>query len=110
VTRARRHHHSVYVVELAKDVLNELRFVRANPDYRLGFPCVYVGMTGLAPDLRFDKHKAGIQSNKFVRLYGLHLVPRLYEAYNPMPYDAARDMEVELAISLREKGYGVWQG
>jgi hypothetical protein len=30
--------------------------------------------------------------------------------YNPMPYDAARDMEVELAISLREKGYGVWQG
>jgi hypothetical protein len=26
-----------------------------------------------------------------------------------MPYDAARDMEVELAIGLREQGYGVWQ-
>jgi len=26
-----------------------------------------------------------------------------------MPYDAARDMEVELAITLREQGYGVWQ-
>ena len=63
-------------------------------------------MTGLSPDVRFDKHKAGIQSNKFVRLYGLHL----YEVYNPMPYDGARDMEVELAISLRAKGYGVWQG
>jgi len=23
-------------------------------------PCVYVGMTGLDPDVRFDKHKAGI--------------------------------------------------
>jgi len=26
-----------------------------------------------------------------------------------MPYDGARDMEVELAIDLRETGYGVWQ-
>ena len=110
VRRARAHHHSVYVVELSKEVLDEPRFRRANAAYRLGFPCVYVGMTGLSPDLRFDKHKAGIQSNKFVRLYGLHLVPKLYQAYNPMPYDAARDMEVELAIALREKGYGVWQG
>jgi hypothetical protein len=42
--------------------------------------------------------------------YGLHLMPQLYEVYNPMPYDGARDMEVELAISLRAKGYGVWQG
>jgi hypothetical protein len=72
--RARRPHHSVYVVELS------------------------------------NRHKAGIQSNRFVRLYGLHLLPKLYEAYNPMPYDGARDMEVELAIALRAKGYGVWQG
>jgi len=26
-----------------------------------------------------------------------------------MPYDAARDMEVELAIALQEQGYAVWQ-
>jgi len=26
-----------------------------------------------------------------------------------MPYDAACEMEVELAIGLREAGYGVWQ-
>lgn len=105
----RQAHYSVYVVELSPEVLNEPRFRKANETYRLGFPCVYVGMTGLSPDVRFDKHKAGIQSNKFVRLYGLRLLPRLYEVYNPMPYDGARDMEVELAIGLREKGYGVWQ-
>jgi hypothetical protein len=108
--RRRRPHHGVYIVELSKEVLNEPRFRRANATYRLGFPCVYVGMTGLSPDVRFDKHKAGIQSNKFVRLYGLRLLPQLYEVYNPMPYDGARDMEVELAIALRAKGYGVWQG
>ena len=104
-----RDHYHVYVVELSKDVLFEQRFVKANPDYVPGKPCVYVGMTGLDPDLRFDKHKAGIQSNRFVREYGLRLLPKLYEVYNPMPYDGARDMEVELAIGLREEGYGVWQ-
>lgn len=106
----RRHHHSVYVVLLSADVLYEPKFDRANPHYGRLKPCVYIGMTGLAPDVRFDKHKAGIQSNKFVRLYGLRLLPELYEIYNPMPYEAAREMEVELAIGLREEGYGVWQG
>jgi hypothetical protein len=109
-TRRRRYHYSVYVVELSPEVLQHGRFRRANPDYDAMKPCVYVGMTGLSPDVRFDKHKAGIQSNRFVMLYGLRLMPELYQVYNPMPYDGARDMEVELAIALREKGYGVWQG
>ena len=106
----RRNHYHVYVIELSKEVLYESKFKRANPDYQLGKPCVYVGMTGLDPDVRFDKHKAGIQANRFVKEYGLRLLPELYEAYNPMPYDGAREMEVELAIALREAGYGVWQG
>ncbi len=106
---ARRHHHSVYVIELSYDVIYEARFKKANPDYVRGKPCVYVGMTGLSPDLRFDKHKAGIQANKFVQEYGLRLLPDLYAMYNPMPYRGAAEMEVELGIALREAGYGVWQ-
>ena len=106
---ASRHHHNVYVVLLSKDVLYEAKFRKCNPGYDPARPCVYVGMTGLSPDDRFDKHKAGIRANKFVRLYGLRLLPELYECYNPMPYEAAREMEVELAIALREAGYGVWQ-
>jgi predicted GIY-YIG superfamily endonuclease len=108
-TRSRRHHYHVYVVELSDRVWNVGRFRRANPDYELGKPFVYVGMTGLDPDVRFDKHKAGIQANGYVRDYGLRLLPGLYSMYNPMPYDAACEMEVELAIALREAGYGVWQ-
>lgn len=107
--RPPRHHYSVYVVELADQVWNSARFRAANPGYRLGMPFVYVGMTGLDPDLRFDRHKAGIQANAFVQAYGLRLLPQLYEVFNPMPYDGARDMEVELGIGLREQGYGVWQ-
>lgn len=106
---ARRHHHNVYVVLLSPQVLQEAKFRRCNPDYDATKPCVYVGMTGLDPDDRFDKHKAGIRAAKFVTLYGERLLPELYACYNPMPYDAARDMEVELAITLREQGYGVWQ-
>jgi hypothetical protein len=55
------HHYYVYVVVLEDTVWNEARFRRANPDYRFDKPCVYVGMTGLDPDLRFDRHKADIQ-------------------------------------------------
>jgi hypothetical protein len=40
-------------------------------------------MTGLDPDLRFDRHKAGVQANRFVLEYGLRLLPQLYEVYNP---------------------------
>lgn len=107
--KPRSHHYHVYVVELADQVWNVGRFRAANPDYLFGKPFVYVGMTGLDPDVRFDKHKAGIQSNVFVRDHGLRLLPQLYQMYNPMPYEAARDMEVELGIALREAGYGVWQ-
>ena len=105
---ARPHYH-VYVVELSDRVWNHARFRQANPGYDLGKPFVYVGMTGLDPDLRFDRHKAGIQSNRFVTEFGLRLLPALYERYNPMSYAQARDMEVELAIALRRIGYGVWQ-
>ena len=106
---ARRKHYHVYVIELSRDVLYEARFKRCNPDYLPGRPCVYVGMTGLDPDVRFDKHKAGIQSNRYVKEYGLRLLPDLYEAFNPMSYDEARDKEVEVGIDLRGAGFGVWQ-
>jgi hypothetical protein len=105
----RSHHYHVYVVLLDDRVWNSARFRRANPDYQLGKPFVYVGMTGLDPDVRFDKHKAGIQANTFVREHGVRLLPQLYAVYNPMPEGGARDMEVELGIALREAGYGVWQ-
>jgi hypothetical protein len=41
----RRYHYYVYVIELSKDVLYEGRFKRANPDYVMGKPCVYIRIT-----------------------------------------------------------------
>ena len=109
VPRARRDHHNVYVIELDGRVLNHARFRAANPNRDMLKPCVYVGCTGLTPEARFAKHKAGIRANRYVQRFGLRLLPRLYAYANPMPYDAARDMEVELAIALQAEGYAVWQ-
>ena len=106
--RGRAHYH-VYVIELSAAVLDHARFVRCNPNYMAGKPCVYVGMTGLDPDLRFDKHKAGIQSNRYVMRYGQRLLPDLYEGFNPMRYDDAVAREIEIGIDLRSAGWGVWQ-
>jgi hypothetical protein len=105
--RHKRYH--VYVIELSSDVLQEGGFRKSNPEYIPGKPCVYVGMTGLDPDVRFDKHKTGIQANRYAQQYGLRLLPDLYEGFNPMSYDDARDREVEIALDLREAGFGVWQ-
>ena len=107
--KRRRPHYHVYVIELSPDVLLLARFRKCNPNYVDGKPCVYVGMTGLDPDVRFDKHMAGIQSNSYVRRYGLRLLPDLYEGFNPMSYQDAVAREVEVGIDLRSAGFGVWQ-
>ena len=95
-----RPHHHVYVIELHPDVLLERRFRACNPGYVEGRPCVYVGMTGLDPDVRFDKHKAGIQANAYVTKYGLRLLPDLYEGFNPMSYEDAQAREIEIGIEV----------
>ena len=104
-----RSKHKVYVVELSKEVLDVKKFVNSNPAYVTGMPCVYVGMPGLDPDIRFDNHKAGILSNKYVTRFGIRLMTELFEHLNPMPYGDAQYMEVDLGIRLRSAGYGVWQ-
>ena len=101
--------HNVYVIELDDRVWRHARFRAANAGWQLGKPFVYVGMTALSPDVRFDKHKAGIQANSYVTRYGLHLLPRLYERYNPMTRREAEQLEVDLALHLKRQGYGVWQ-
>ena len=62
--RARKHHHSVYVVLLSREVLYERKFVKCNPNYEPDKPCGDVCMKGQRPDGRFDQHKAGIKAKR----------------------------------------------
>ncbi len=92
----RRHHH-VYVVFLRDP----------QGDGRAGY---YVGMTGLTPEERFARHKAGIQAAGVVKRCGERLVPRLYAHLNPMSYEDAMAMEPRLAEELRARGFLVYGG
>ena len=86
-------HHCVYVV-LLDAAAGKLRKVRAaNPVRDPKKPCVYVGMTGLTPEERLANHKAGIKAAWVVRRYGRELMPELYAHLNPMPFEAAVEME-----------------
>jgi len=103
-------HHNVYVV-LLDSAVGKIRKVRAeNPKRDPKKPCLYVGMTGLAPQERLANHKAGVKAAWAVKRYGLHLLPHLYEHLNPMPYAAAVQMEKDLADDLRRSGFTVTGG
>jgi hypothetical protein len=103
-------HHSVYVILLDQAVLRHPSILRINPSRDPAKPCIYVGMTGLPVAHRFENHKAGYKSSWVAEKYGLRLMPELYEHLNPMPYEAALQMETELAEELRAAGYTVTGG
>ena len=103
-------HHHVYVVLLDKPASKDRKLLAANPARDPTKPCLYVGMTGLAPEQRFDNHKAGLKAARVVQRFGLKLLPELYECFNPMPFEAACQMERELAEDLRSQGYTVAGG
>jgi hypothetical protein len=67
-------------------------------------------MTGIPVEHRFENHKNGYKSVWVVKKYARRLMPELYEHLNPMPFEAAAQMEKELAEDLRVEGYTVAGG
>jgi hypothetical protein len=103
-------HHNVYVVLLSKAALKDLSILRRNPARNASKPAIYVGMTGLPVDHRFENHKNGYKSARLVRKYGVRLLPELFEHLNPMPYEHAAQMGKDLANDLRAQAYAVCGG
>ena len=102
---------NIYVIELDEAIWGaRKKFREANPHYNGKKPCVYVGMTSLTPQERFEQHKNGVHSARFVRQFGVRLRPRLFEYHNPLDSkDEAAYWEQEKARRLRNRGYAVWQ-
>ncbi len=103
-------HYHVYVVLLDTRAARNRKIRQANPDRAPEKPCVYVGMTGLHPSERLSNHLRGIKAARWVCRYGIRLLPELYEWLNPMPFEAAAQMEQDLAEDLRRQGYTVAGG
>ena len=116
ISMARKPHHNVYVVELDKKVWSDSnKFREANPHYKGMMACLYVGMTGQSPNVRYSKHKSGHRTKKgikissyYVEKYGKFLRPHLYAQFNPLTRTDAAQLEKDLANSLKKRGYAVW--
>ena len=91
----------LYVVELSDDA-----GPRVNPDK----PSVYVGQSYREPRERFWQHRTGYKASRWVRKFGIRLLPRLYKDLNPIYSDERYEAEEELAEELRSQGYTVYGG
>jgi predicted GIY-YIG superfamily endonuclease len=98
---------TVYVIELDPTVMTKKRYSEANTQYAAGKPCVYVGMTALAPEARYHQHKSGAKANKYARDFGLRLLEE--ECVSELSYQEAQAKEVQLAATLRDRGWAAWQ-
>jgi hypothetical protein len=108
--KERTFYHNVYVVLLRDAVAKHRSILQLNPKRDPLKPCVYVGMTGIPVNHRFENHKNGYKSAWVVKKFGVRIMPELYEHLNPMPFEAAVQMELELAEELRAAGYTVTGG
>ena len=101
--------HNVYVIELDKEVVQFDDFMLANPRYKQGMPCLFVGETRHSPKKRFNYHLVGYKSHEYIRRYARRLAPEYYARLNPVNADQAKEVENQLAAKLRRMGYAVWQ-
>jgi hypothetical protein len=56
-TLTEKFHHSLYVILLQSAVAEHPSILRCNPNRDPAKPCLYVGMTGLPVEHRFENHK-----------------------------------------------------
>lgn len=105
-----KYKYQIYVIALDESILERKDFLKRNPDYRPGKPCLYVGQTTKEPKVRFKEHMAGgkLSSSK-VKKYGKYLSWRRFKRIKSVDTrEEAEELEKETAEKLQSKGYGVW--
>ena len=83
---------------------------RRNPTRDPSKPFVYVGVTSLRVDRRFDFRRATPEHEWRVHKFGVRLMPELYDSLHSMMCKRALQTAKKLADELRAKGFGVANG
>jgi len=78
---------------------------KKRPGYAL-----YVGRTTHKPEVRFQQHKDGHKASKYVKKYGVRLLPELFEHLNPMSNAESIELEVSIAEALKKAGVPTYGG
>src|SRR5262245_2505115 len=73
-------------------------------------PFVYIGVTSLPVNHRFDFRRATPEHEWRVHKFGVRLMPELYDSLHPMTCKEALQTAKKLADDLRAKGFGVANG
>jgi hypothetical protein len=102
--------YSVYVVLLEEYVGTLPQMRLRNPKRDPSKPFVYIGLTSLRVDRRFDYQRATPKTEWRVYRYGVRLMPELCEHLNSMTLEKALHTARKLAEDLRAKGFGVANG
>ena len=71
---------------------------------------LYVGRTARKPDVRFKQHKDGYKASKYVKKYGVRLLPELFEHLNPMSNAESIELEASIATALKQAGVPTYGG
>ena len=102
--------YSVFVVLLDEYVATLPQMRRRNSKRDPSKPYVYVGLTSLPLDRRFDFRRAAPWHEWRLHKFGVRLMPELYDSLHPMTCKQALQKAKELADDLRAKGFGVANG
>jgi hypothetical protein len=102
--------YSVYAVLLDGYVGTLPQMRRRNPQRDPSKPFVYVGLTSLPVNGRFDFRRATPEHEWRVYKFGVRLMPELYDFLPPMTCKRALQSAKKLADDLRAKGFGVANG
>lgn len=96
------------MIILRRGVLDDRRFRDMNPEYAGRRLCLYVGLSALTPEDRFQQHLSGKHSSRLVKRYGKRLFVEKCRVITSL-YETALRREKQFAELLREQGYAVWQ-
>ena len=106
----RKLRYSVYVVLLDDYVETLPQMRRRNPTRDASKPFLYVGITSLPVDRRFDFRRATPEHEWRLHKFGVRLMPELYDSLHLMTCKGALQTAKKLADDLRVKGFGVANG
>jgi hypothetical protein len=71
---------------------------------------LYVGKTNRKTEERFQQHKDGYKASRYVKKYGVCLLPDLFEHLNPMSGAEATELEASIAEALKHAGVPTYGG
>jgi Uri superfamily endonuclease len=71
---------------------------------------LYVGKTIRKTEERFQQHKEGYKASRYVKKWGIQLLPDLFEHLNPMSAVEATELEVSIAEALKKAGVPTYGG